>query len=132
MATIPTLSIDQGTDRIVQVTKLRDARDQFLDPTGWTIHAVARADTVRGPVVGVWRSTPGTGEGLAEVVAADTTLDASADPAEKWIYLHIRPGMSDAWAFVTAELWIEVQEPGPGSRQEAFKAHLTLDQTTVY
>jgi hypothetical protein len=129
---IPVLPIDQGTTRIIVVSELRDARGQFLDPTGWSIHAVARAENVRGPIVAEWRSTPAEDEGLAEVVAADVLIAPSADPAEKWIYLHIQPSMSDEWSFVTAELWIEVQEPAPGSQQEAFKAHLTLDQTTVY
>jgi hypothetical protein len=131
MTITPNLLIEQGTTRIIAVKQLRDARHQIVDPSGWGIHAVARADNVRGPVVGVWRDTPGTGEGLAEVVAADILIDPTADPTEKWVYLYITPAMSDAWQFVTAELHIEIQEPITG-RQESFPACLSLIPTTVY
>lgn len=128
----PTLPIAQSVSRIVRVSKLRDDADEYWDPTGWTLHAVARAQNYNGEVVGVWRSTPGTGEGLAEVVAADPTLDPSANPTEKWIHLHVDPWMSAAWTFTVAELWIQATEPFPGSRSESWPAVLTLVPTSVY
>lgn len=124
------LVIEQGTTRIIVVSKLRDARKQFLNPTGWTTHAVARTG-VWGPVVAVWRSIPGAGEGQAEVVAADVLIDPTADVTEKWIYLHVTPAMSDAWTWGAAVLHIEIKEPGVDGREERFSVDLKLDPTTV-
>lgn len=132
MAGIPTLPIDQGVTRIITVTHLVDAHGQWLNPTGWSIHAVARAGSVKGPSVAAWRDSPGTGEGKAEVVDADPTIDPTSSAGEKWIYLHVDPSMSDTWTWTSAELRIEIQEPGASGRQESFPAHLVLNPTTVF
>jgi len=123
------LEIKQGTTRTIVVSKLRDSAGQPLDPTGWEVHAVARAG-VWGPVVAAWRTTPGDGEGLAEVVDADPDVDPTA-AGEKWIYLHITPAWSDGWTWTYADLDIEIHEPPPLSREEAFSRQLKLIPTTV-
>lgn len=126
------LLIKQGTTRIIVVSKLRDAAKQPLDPTGWTVHAVARTG-IWGPAVAVWRTTPGEDEGLAEVVDADPDIDPTVAADEKWIYLHITPDWSDTWTWPgkVAELDIEVHEPGPGGREETFSTELKLVPSTV-
>ncbi len=123
------LCIKQGTTRIITLTRLRDAYNNILDPTGWGIHGVARAG-MWGPVVAIWRDNPGPTEHLAEVVPADTVLDPTADPTEKWIYLHIDPTDSDAWSWSEADLDVELTEPGTG-REEAFTTELRLVPTTI-
>lgn len=115
----PTLVIDQGTSRTVVVSDVVDGNGDPLDLTGWTVHAVARAPSVHGTVVGVWRTTPGVGEGTATISGNSISLD-------------VPPDISDAWTFATAVLHIEVQEPGTDGRQERFGCRLVLDPTTVY
>lgn len=125
------LEIKQGTTRIIVVSQLRDAAKQPLDPTGWTIHAVARPG-VWGPVVAEWVSgTPGEDQGLAEVVDAEPDIDPSVTTGEKWIYLHITPTWSDTWTWSRADLDIEIHEPGPDGREETFSRELKLIPTTV-
>lgn len=125
------LEIKQGTSRTIVVSKIRDAAEQILDPTGWEIHAVARSG-MWGPIVAEWVSgSPGEDQGLAEVVDADPDIDPTVATGEKWIYLHIAPAWSDTWTWRHAELDIEVHEPAPGLREETFSADLRLVPTTV-
>lgn len=124
------LSIKQGTTRTIVVSKLRDAAKQPLNPTGWTVYAVARTG-IWGPVVAVWRTIPGEDEGLAEVVDADPTIDSTVVAGEKWIYLHVTPTMSDGWSWQAAELDIEIKEPGVNGREETFSTELRIVPTTV-
>jgi hypothetical protein len=128
----PTLPIDQGTQRYITVTNLRDAHKQVLNPTGWTITAMARQGSVRGPLVATWRDDPGAGEYLAEVVDADPLIDPTVQPGEKWVYLHVDPSASNAWTWVTAELWVNLAEPSPGVRSESWQAHLQLNRSSIY
>jgi hypothetical protein len=123
------LILKQGATRTITITELRDANGGYLNPTGWTIHGVARAG-IWGPVVATWRNTPAAGEGLAQVVAADLSIDPTANPAEKWLYLHVTPAMSDAWTWRDAVLDVEITEPGTG-RVETFTVDLRLAPTTI-
>lgn len=129
MTTTGTLQIKQGTTRTVTVTGLLDATGVLLDPTGWDIHAVARPGIWAAPVA-VWRDTPGPGELLAEVMAADLTITPTAQPDEKWIYLHIDPTTSLAWTWFTAVVDITITEPVT-NRKETFSTTLRLTPTTV-
>lgn len=123
------LLIKQGTSRTIVVSKLRDARKELLDPTGWDIHAVARRG-IWGPVVAEWVSgSPTAGQGLAEVVDADPQIDPTVQAGEKWIYLHIEPDRSDTWTWRHAALDIEIHEPG--GREETFSAAIELVPSTV-
>lgn len=122
------LDIKQGATRTVTVKGLRDAEDQVLDPTGWSIHAVARPGLWAAPI-GVWRDQPTGDELQAEVVDADPT-ETGVLPGEKWIDLHIDAAVSDTWHWSVANLDVEITEPGTG-RQETFTTQLRLVATTV-
>lgn len=126
------VSVKIGVTRLIVFKKLRDVAGAFFDPTGWAIRGIARAGRVDGTVVAVWSDTPTGIEGLAEVVAADTDVDPSADPAEWWLALHIEPAMSDAWTFSRAPLDVEVREPSGDLRQEVFSALIKTVPTTMY
>lgn len=126
------LEIKQGTTRTIIVKKLRDAAGDMLDPTGWSVHAVARRG-IWGAVAAEWVSgSPAPDQGQAEIAPADSDIDPVASAAgEKWIYLYITPEWSDSWTWRSAVLDIEVHEPSPTSREEAFSVDLRLIPTTV-
>lgn len=124
------LRIKQGATRTVTVTGIRDAAGVVLDPTGWAVHGIARPGMWADPVA-VWRDTPGTGELLADVVAADPVLDPKAVEGEKWIELHIDPAVSLGWVtWQDADLDVSITEPVTG-RVETFHSDLHLIPTTV-
>lgn len=122
------LDIKQGTDRTVTVKGLRDGNGDVLDPTGWSIHAVARPGIWAAPI-GVWRDQPTGDELLAQVIDADPT-ETGVLPGEKWIDLHIDAAVSDTWSWSVAVLDVEIIEPNT-NRQETFSTSLRLIPAVV-
>jgi hypothetical protein len=123
------LEIKQGTTRIVTIKGLRDADGDLLDPTSWSIHAVARPGLWAAEAV-VWRDNPAEGELQARVVDADPTLDPSVQAGEKWIDLDIAPDDSAGWTWSVAILDVEITEPVT-NRRETFSTQLKLIPAVV-
>jgi len=129
------LEIQQGTTFVLLVYNLRDRVDAVVDPTGWTIRAVARRNPHDGAILAAWSSAPTETEGTAAVAAAAPLPGETVTPGEKWIYLYGTPTMSRAWAWSTARLDIHITEPVSPFREAQISAddtRLILRHTTVH
>ena len=129
------LEIQQGTTFVLVVNNLRDKVDAVVDPTGWTIRAVARRNPHDGAILAAWSSAPTETEGTAAVAAAAPLPGETVTPGEKWIYLYGTPTMSRAWAWSTARLDIHITEPVSPFREAQISAddtRLILRHTTVH
>ena len=129
------LEIQQGTTFVLVVNNLRDKVDAVVDPTGWTIRAVARRNPHDGAILAAWSSAPTETEGTAAVAAAAPLPGETVTPGEKWIYLYGTPTMSRVWEWSTARLDIHITEPVSPFREAQISAddtRLILRHTTVH
>lgn len=126
-----TLIIVQGTTCAIAAMDIR-LDGVPIDLTGWTIHAVVRRDHVEGQLVATWRSTPGVGEGLAEVAPADLAIDPTAI-GQKWLYLRITPAMSSPWTWSRGVVQAEATEPSgsPPRTARVINRAVYLDREAV-
>jgi hypothetical protein len=97
------LTIDQGTNEIVQITHLVGDAKQPLPIDGWAVHATARADYVRGPIIAEWRTNPTGSDGLATA-------------SGRTVALKITPAMSATWTARRIVLQVKITEPGVDGR----------------
>lgn len=78
------IKLKQGTDRIIRAKDIVDRNGDPLVVDGWTVIGVARANTVGGALLAVWRTNP-------------TSSQALATAAGRLVELHLTAAMSSAW-----------------------------------
>lgn len=99
------LTILQGTTRSITASAIVGADGAPLDVTGWAVLARLRQNSVTGPVVAEWSTTPTGPQGTA-------TASGSA------VTIVITPAMSAAWNWRRGVLHAEITEPGVNGRVE--------------
>lgn len=117
-----TITIDQGTTRVIVVSGIVDDGGAAVDVTGWAVRAVARRQTQDTTVLAEWVSGTPTGTQGQAVTTGGT------------VRLTVTPAMSRAWSWVTAELHVHVTEPVAPYREEDISGNVRLhhDFTTVH
>jgi len=128
------LEIQQGTTFALIAREIRDDAGVVLDPTGWTIRAIARRNPHDAVILAAWSSAPTGTEGPAVVGDPDPAPGETVAPGEKWIYMHGTPAMSRAWTWSTARLDIHIVEPVSPFREARISeddTRLILRHTTI-
>lgn len=116
-----THTIYQGEDCAVTISDIVDGAKQPLDVTGWTVHAMARPSATSATLWAEWVSgTPTGSQGQATAAGSVVTLTVPA-------------AMSSAWTWVrrTAELQVEIVEPGGARTARVADASVYLDPEAV-
>lgn len=99
------ITIIQGVTEDILAKQLTDNLGAPLDPTGWTIHAVACQYSEDGPVVATWRNSPGEGDGQADVI------DATDSSGTKWVALRLTPALTLGWTWSRGKLQCRITDP---------------------
>ena len=129
------LEIQQGATVVIIVKNIRDYAGAVLDPTGWTVRAVARRNPRDATILAAWSSVPTGIEGSAVVGDPQPAPGETVTPGEKWIFLHVTPAMSRAWTWSIAWFDIHITEPAAPFREVRITepdTRLFLKHTTVF